>query len=72
MSASTTASLNLQEQAALFEHAMDINAPASTAVLFQARVLPPSTQTQNLVVVNYLIAATALVHGMTVPSQIVP
>jgi VWFA-related protein len=58
--AGITASLNPQEQAALFEHAMDINAPASTAVLFQARVLPPSTQTQNLVVVNYLIAATAL------------
>jgi len=49
-----------QEQIAAFEHAMDLSTPASTALLFQARVFPPSDKTQNQVVVNYSIAATGL------------
>jgi VWFA-related protein len=49
-----------QEQIAAFEHAMDISAPASTALLFQARVFPPSDKTQNKVVVNYSIAAAGV------------
>jgi VWFA-related protein len=49
-----------QEQIAAFEHAMDISSPASTALLFQARVFPPSDKTQNQVVVNYSIAAAGL------------
>jgi len=49
-----------QEQIAAFEHAMDLSAPASTALLFQARVFPPSDKTQNQVVVNYSIVAAGL------------
>jgi VWFA-related protein len=49
-----------QEQIAAFEHAMDIRTPASTALLFQARVFPPSDKTQNQVVVNYSITAAGL------------
>jgi len=49
-----------QEQIAAFEHAMDITTPVSTALLFQARVFPPSDKTQNQVVVNYSIAAAGL------------
>ncbi|HWF02171.1 MAG TPA: VWA domain-containing protein, partial [Candidatus Angelobacter sp.] len=48
---------NEKEQASIFEHAMDISAPASTAVLFHAHIFPPSEKTQNQVVVNYSIAA---------------
>jgi VWFA-related protein len=48
------------EQARLFTQAMNINAPVSTQVLFQARVLPSSVQTQNQVVVNYLIPASGI------------
>ena len=48
------------EQARLFNHAMDLNSPVSTQILFQARVLPPSPGTQGQVVVNYLIAASGL------------
>ena len=51
---------NRQEQIAAFEHAMDLSTPASTALLFQARVFPPSDKTQNQVVVNYSIAAAGL------------
>lgn len=47
-------------QASIFERAMDINAPASTAVLFQAHILPPSEKTQHQVVVNYSIPAAGL------------
>jgi len=49
-----------QEQIATFERAMDISSPVSTALLFQARVFPPSDKTQNQVVVNYSIAAAGL------------
>jgi VWFA-related protein len=49
-----------QEQIAAFEHAMDITTPVSTALLFQARVFPPSDKTQNQVVVNYSIAAAGI------------
>lgn len=49
-----------QEQIAAFEHAMDLSTPASTALLFRARVFPPSDKTQNQVVVNYSIAAAGL------------
>ena len=49
-----------QEQIAAFERAMDISSPVSTALLFQARVFPPSDKTQNQVVVNYSIAAAGL------------
>jgi VWFA-related protein len=49
-----------QEQIAAFEHAMDISTPASTALLFQARVFAPSDKTQHQVVVNYSIAAAGL------------
>ena len=52
--------LGRQEQIAAFEHAMDLSTPASTALLFQARVFPPSDKTQNQVVVNYSIAAAGL------------
>jgi VWFA-related protein len=48
------------EQAMAFEQAMDISSPGSMAVLFQARVFPPSPKTQNQVVVNYSIAAAGL------------
>jgi hypothetical protein len=37
-----------------FSHAMDLNAPTSTAVLFEA-ALPASQRTQNKVVVNFAI-----------------
>jgi VWFA-related protein len=36
-----------------FSHAMDRDAPTSAAIQFQARVLPPSSQTQGKVVVNF-------------------
>jgi VWFA-related protein len=49
-----------QEQVAAFAQAMDISSPVSTAILFQARVIPPSEKTKNLVVVNYLIPAAGL------------
>jgi VWFA-related protein len=48
------------EQARLFNQAMEISAPVSTQLLFQARVLPPSTPSGGQVVVNYLIAASGL------------
>lgn len=49
-----------REQAIAFEQAMDISSPGSMAVLFQARIFPPSLKTQNQVVVNYSIAAAGL------------
>ncbi|HEY2392763.1 MAG TPA: VWA domain-containing protein [Candidatus Angelobacter sp.] len=49
-----------KQQASIFERAMDINSPASTAILFQAHIFPPSEKTQNQVVVNYSIAAAGL------------
>ncbi len=49
-----------QEQAAAFAQAMEISSPVSTAILFQARVIPPSAKTKNQVVVNYLIPAAGL------------
>jgi VWFA-related protein len=48
------------EQARLFNQAMDLNSPVSTQLLFQARVLPPSPQTQGQIVVNYLVTASGL------------
>jgi VWFA-related protein len=49
-----------QEQAAALAQAMDISSPVSTAILFQARIIPPSPKTKNQVVVNYLIPAAGL------------
>lgn len=49
-----------QEQATAFAQAMDISSPVSTAILFQARVIPPSAKTKNQVVVNYLIPAAGI------------
>lgn len=49
-----------QEQAAAFAQAMDISSPVSTAILFKARVIPPSQKTENQAVVNYLIPAAGL------------
>jgi len=49
-----------QEQAVAFAQAMDISSPVSTAILFQARVIPPSEKTKNQIVVNYLIPAAGL------------
>jgi VWFA-related protein len=46
------------EQAIAFNRAMDINSPASTGVLFQAKVLPPSPE--NQLVVNYAISPASL------------
>jgi hypothetical protein len=40
--------------------ALGLGSPVSTQVLFQARVLPPSSQTENQVVVNYSIPAAGL------------
>lgn len=54
------ANRNPQEQAAAFAQAMDISSPVSTAILFQARVIPPSAKTKNQLVVNYLIPAGGL------------
>jgi VWFA-related protein len=51
---------NEKQQASIFEQAMNINSPASTAVLFQAHIFPPSEKTQSQVVVNYSIAAAGL------------
>ncbi|MBZ5505423.1 MAG: VWA domain-containing protein [Acidobacteriia bacterium] len=48
------------EQTRQLNQALDLNAPVSTQLLFQARVLPPSAQSQNQVVVNYLIPAAGL------------
>jgi VWFA-related protein len=53
--ASTTGSKT--EEEATFHRAMDLNSPASTGVLFQAKVLQPA---ENQVVVNYAIAAAGL------------
>jgi VWFA-related protein len=53
-------SLDPKEQTSIFERAMDINAPASTAVLFRAHIFPPSEKTQHQVVVNYSIPAAGL------------
>jgi VWFA-related protein len=49
-----------QEQATTFAQAMDISSPVSTAILFKARVILPSDQTKNQVVVNYLVPAAGL------------
>lgn len=69
MQTGTPAKQGPQEEAATFERAMDISSPVSTAVLFQARVFPPSAKTQNQVVVNYSIAAAGLSFAQT-PDQL--
>jgi hypothetical protein len=48
-----------------FSKALDINAPTMTAVSFQAAVLPPSSQTQNRLMVNVAIDPHTLAfeHG---------
>lgn len=48
------------EQTRLLNQALSLNAPVSTQLLFEARVLRPSAETQNQVVVNYLIPAAGL------------
>jgi VWFA-related protein len=48
------------EQTRLLNQALNLASPVSTQLLFQARVLPPSTQTENKVVVNYSIPASGL------------
>ena len=54
------ANRSAQQQAAAFAQAMDISSPVSTAILFKARVIPPSAKTKNQIVVNYLIPAAGL------------
>lgn len=54
------ASRSPQEQAVAFAQAMNISSPVSTAILFKARVIPPSEKTKNQVVVNYLVPSAGL------------
>jgi VWFA-related protein len=56
----TGANRSAQEQAVAFAQAMDISSPVSTAILFKARVIPPSDKTKNQAVVNYLVSAAGL------------
>jgi VWFA-related protein len=49
-----------KQQARDFGQALSLDYPVSTALLFEAGVLPPSAKTRNKVVVNYLIDAHAI------------
>jgi len=53
-------SASAAEQAAALQRAMDINTPASTGLLFQAKVLGPSSSGGNRLVINYAILASGL------------
>lgn len=54
------AKLNPKRQDEEFDDAMSLNVPVSTALPFQALVMPPSAKTQNKVIVNYHVDPHAL------------
>ena len=54
------AKLNPKKQDQDFDDALSLNIPVSTALPFQAMVMPPSAKTQNKVVVSYGIDPHAL------------
>ncbi|HSK45215.1 MAG TPA: VWA domain-containing protein [Candidatus Binatia bacterium] len=54
------AKLNPKRQDEDFDDAMSLNIPVSTALPFQAMVLPPSAKTQNKVAVSYRVDPHAL------------
>jgi len=60
MDTAAFAKLNPKRQDEDFDDAMSLNIPISTALPFQAAVLPPSAKTQNKVVVNYGVDPHAL------------
>lgn len=54
------AKLNAKRQDEEFDDALSLNVPVSTALPFQALVMPPSVKTQNKVIVNYHVDPHAL------------
>jgi VWFA-related protein len=54
------AKLNPKRQDEDFDDALSLNVPVSTALPFQALVMPPSAKTQNKVIVNYHVDPHAL------------
>jgi VWFA-related protein len=54
------AKLNPKRQDEDFDDALSLNIPVSTALPFQAQVMPPSAKTQNKVIVNYRVDPHAL------------
>lgn len=56
----TFAKLNPKRQDEEFDDALSLNIPISTALPFQALVMPPSAETQNKVIVNYRMDPHAL------------
>ena len=54
------AKLNPKRQDEDFDDALSLNVPVSTALPFQAVVMPPSAKTQNKVIVNYHVDPHAL------------
>ncbi|HEY2170698.1 MAG TPA: VWA domain-containing protein, partial [Candidatus Angelobacter sp.] len=60
MDTAAFAKLNPKRQDEDFDDAMSLNIPVSTALPFQAVVLPPSAKSQNKVIVNYHVDPHAL------------
>lgn len=56
----TFAKLNPKRQDEDFDEALSLNVPVSTALPFQALVMPPSAKTENKVIVNYHVDPHAL------------
>jgi len=56
----TFAKLNPKRQDEEFDDALSLNIPVSTALPFQALVMPPSAKTQNKVIINYHVDPHAL------------
>jgi VWFA-related protein len=54
------AKLNPKRQDEEFDDALSLNIPISTALPFQALVMPPSAKTQNKMIVNYRVDPHAL------------
>jgi len=54
------AAQNPKQEAALFAEALSLDSPVATALKFEARVWPPSDQTQNKVVVDFHIDPHAI------------
>jgi VWFA-related protein len=54
------AKLNPKQQDQEFDDALSLNVPISTALPFQALVMPPSEKTQNKMIVNYHVDPHAL------------
>jgi VWFA-related protein len=54
------AKLNPKQQDQEFDDALSLNVPISTALPFQALVMPPSAKTQNKMIVNYHVDPHAL------------